>query len=341
MIADPLTFPTASRIVLEATLAPITGSRFQPTGFPNLGAAEFVTPDGQQHVLVESPQSVANRLEATAWDNAAGDLVAQLRGLPYVRTVVEGVPTDSIREAHRLNSPFLRAIVEPLRARAEIRVTQKSKKAAKSADDGDAAAVVEDSTSVDYRKLAAAVFAYDPNSVLHGVFLEKLVGLARLTRVLSGFIEAHDVRMVASGGVKNDRLDPSGKRYKNDAGKGGAEVGFGNVPFARTEYTAKPIVASFSLDLALLRSYGLPEAAQALLVALGLWKVQRFLLSGLRLRTACDLEVVDGGLRVRRPEGFTVPTLETLEETLPQLIAACRKAGLFVDPAITEVKFGA
>jgi len=340
---DMLDFSAAPRLVLEATLVPIAGERFQPTGFPNLGAAEFVTPDRRQHVLVESPQSIANRLEATVWDDDARDLVALLSGLPYVRTVVDGVATDSIREAHRLNSPFLRGILEPLRARAEIRVTTKGKKAVKNApstDDSDAAAVVEESTSVDVRKLAAAVFAYDPNSVLHGVFLTNLVGLARLTRMIGGFIEAHDVRLVASGGVKNDRLDPSGKRYKTEAGKGGAEAGFGNVPFARSEYTASTILGSFSIDLALLRSYGLPKSAQRLLVALGLWKIARFLATGLRLRTACDLEVT-GDVRVRRPNAATLPSLEDLEMLLPSLIEACRREGLFVDPAVTEVAFPA
>ena len=37
---------TAYRTVLEAGLAPLAGSLFQPTGFPDLGAAEFErTPD--------------------------------------------------------------------------------------------------------------------------------------------------------------------------------------------------------------------------------------------------------------------------------------------------------
>ena len=34
----------ANRTVLEADLAPLAGSLFQPTGFPDLGAAEFEVP---------------------------------------------------------------------------------------------------------------------------------------------------------------------------------------------------------------------------------------------------------------------------------------------------------
>ena len=34
------------RILLEATLHPAQGTRFQPTGFPDLGAATFRSPSG-------------------------------------------------------------------------------------------------------------------------------------------------------------------------------------------------------------------------------------------------------------------------------------------------------
>ena len=50
----------ANRTMLEADLAPVAGSRFQPTAFPDLGAAEFQAADGIKALLVESAQSVAN-----------------------------------------------------------------------------------------------------------------------------------------------------------------------------------------------------------------------------------------------------------------------------------------
>ncbi len=49
------------RTVLEADLAPLAGALFQPTGFPDLGPAEF----GDHALLVESAQSMANWLEGT------------------------------------------------------------------------------------------------------------------------------------------------------------------------------------------------------------------------------------------------------------------------------------
>lgn len=312
----------APRILMEARLKPVQGSRFQPTGFPSLGAAEFRGHDGTTSILVESAQSMANRLENMAWDEAAGDVVAPLRGLPYVTTTIGDRQTDSIREAHRLNSPYLYpGIADRLQERAGV--TARKKKGATGEE--------AESSGIDIRRLAGAVFYFDPNSVLHGIFLEKLLGTARLTRVLSAFIEARDTNPAESGGVKNDRVDPVGARF------GGAAKGFGNVPFARTEYTAKEITAYFSIDTALLRSYGLGRDAEELLVALALWKIQRFFEAGGRLRTACDLEPID--VRVTRPADWSVPNIADLEKVIAEAKRRCAAAGMFADPPKTVVEF--
>lgn len=320
-------FATVPRILLEVPLRPVQGSRFQPTGFPNLGAAEFRTPDGSTSILVESAQSMANRLESTIWDPVAGDLLTAFQGLPYVATRVGDRETDSIREAHRLNSPYLfPGISGRLQEKAQV-VASSKKKAA----EGEAG----ESSGVDVMKLAKAIFYFDPNSILHGVFLEKLVGTARLTRVLSAFIEASDAAAAESGGVKNDRIDPIGAKF------GGAVKGFGNVPFARTEYTAKRIVAYFSIDCALLRSYGLGREAEELLIAIALWKTRKFIEVGGRLRTACDLEPLHDGetLKATRPAGCEVPSSADLEGMVRRLIPNCKSAGMFAEPARTEVTF--
>jgi CRISPR-associated protein Csb1 len=64
--------------------------------------------------------------------------------------------------------------------------------------------------------------------------------------------------------------------------------------------------------------------------------VQRVLRDGLRLRTACDLETT-GELRIRRPEGFTMPKLSDVEVALPGLITACREH--FASPPVTGVQY--
>lgn len=59
-------------------------------------------------------------------------------------------------------------------------------------------------------------------------------------------------------------------------------------------------------------------------------------MQGLRLRTACDLEI-KGDLVVTRPTNFIVPSYEQLCEALPSLIDRCKTA--FNSPAVTTVTY--
>lgn len=305
----------APRLLIEAELRPLQGTRFQPTGFPNLGHAVYDSPDGEgKMILVESAQSMANRLEAVCWDEQADDWVAPLRGLPLVKVVDEqGRPlTNSVLEAHRLNSPYIleskdRTVLDMLKGRL--------------------AAMTEG--RVDLRELARVLLSVDANALLHGVFLAKsdlAGGRLRLPRALSAFIEAEGAQVAASGGVKNDAVNPSGDTAK----------GFGNVPFARDEWTAARIVAYFNLDLRQIRAFGLGDAVERLLIALALFKIRKFLAEGLRLRTACDLDLNPDGLRVTRPDGFQLPDVGLLAAELPGMIAAVAQAGAFgPEPTLT------
>lgn len=309
----------APRLLMEAGLKPIQGQRFQPTGFADLGAARYKAHHDNTSVemlLVESAQSVANRLETACWDRANDKLVPELNGMPYVQVTRPDKTnlTNSILEAHRLNSPYI------LEGKDDT-VLKMLKTDVVGMEKG----------PVDIGKLARTVFKYDPNAVLHGVFLAKpelAGGRLRMPRLLSGFIEAVEVQEAASGGVKNDHVDPSGDTAR----------GFGNVPFHRAEFTAKQVIAYFNLDLAQLRGYGLGANAETFLIALALYKIQRFLRTGLRLRTACDLDL-DGVLKVTRPDGFAVPEEKVLAGVLKDSLAVCKKEKLFADPLITPVKY--
>jgi CRISPR-associated protein Csb1 len=187
---------------------------------------------------------------------------------------------------------------------------------------------------LDIGKLARTLFRYDPNSIIHGAFLTKIAGRLRLSRALSGSIEARNVREVESGGVKFDRVFPGGLDLGET--KLDAKSGFGNVPFHRVEFTAEKITAYFNLDLALLRGYGLPPEALELLISLSLLKVRRFLEHGLRLRTACDLEL-DGEIAPVHLTGFTAPAEKNLEDTVQAAIQACTDKQLFDTPAVTAM----
>ena len=310
MNLEPL--KTAPRLLVKATLQPLQGTRFQPTGFPDLGAATYDGPDGKKMLLVESAQSMANRLEAVCWDSVNDDWVGPLKGLPMVKVKDKaGNPlTNSVLEAHRLNSPYITN--------------------AKGFDAIKTAIAFDDKRAFDRAPLVKALFKFDLNSLLHGIFLEKIAGVIRLPRALTGFIEAEGINVAASGGVKNDRV----RAAKGDEGKT-AKEGFGNVPFHREEFTGT-ITAFFNLDLALIRGFGLGDDAESLLVAVALWKIQRFLSDGLRLRTACDLEA-HGELVIQRPAAFKLPSIEELEKALPSLIKAASEG--FAKPAITTVNF--
>lgn len=308
---------TEARLLIEVPLRPVQGTRFQPTGFPNLGAAVYSHPDGDgQVVLVESAQSMANRLEAVCWDETADDWVPALTGLPVVKVVDKaGKPlTNSLLEAHRLNSPYIlegkdKTVLDMLKERLA------------SLQEG----------RVDLRELARVLLEFDANALLHGVFLAKKElagGRLRLPRALSAFIEAGDARVAASGGVKNDSVNPSGDTAK----------GFGNVPFARDEYTSPSITAFFNLDLRQIRAFGLGREVGDLLIAVSLFKIRRFLAEGLRLRTACDLEAA-GEPQVTRPGHFALPSSADLEAALPGLIEAVGAKGLFGAARVLTVTY--
>ena len=302
------------RLLLEAELKPLQGERFQPTGFADLGPARYTLADGTEMLLVESAQSVANRMELACWDEAEEDLIKELSGLPYLQvTLPDGRKyTNSVLESHRINSPYIlegedKTIFDLLKKEA----------------------VGMETGPVKISLLAKLVLKYDVSAVIHGVFLAKKElagGRLRMSRLLSGFVEARNIRNAESGGVKNDRVDPSGD----------TKQGFGNVPFHRTEFTAEKITAYFNLDLALLRGYGLGEKATNLLIALSLFKIRRFLSAGLRLRTACDLEA-KGPLTVTKPLDFSLPSEEELLAECTRLIELCSAEGLFADPPITQV----
>lgn len=303
------------RLLIEAKLQPIAGTRFQPTGFPDLGAAQYKSASGDDMLLVESAQSMANRLESVCWDTAQNDWVQALNGLPcvVVKNKEGKVITNSVLEAHRINSPYIlegkdKTFLNTLKTELAV---------------GELAAV-------DLKLLSKTLLKYDINALIHGVFIAKSEvagGRMRLPRALTAFIEASQVNTASSGGVKNDALNPSG-----DAAKG-----FGNVPFHREEFTGN-ISAYFVLDLALIRGFGLGADVENLLIAISLFKIRRFLNDGLRLRTACDLEVV-GDLAAKKPTGYTVPSLGEIEKALPDLIKAV--SAQFASPAKTSVTFDA
>lgn len=290
---------SARKLLFSVQLAPVQGSRFQPTGFPDLGPATYQAGD-TPCLLVESHQSMANRMESVCWDESAQDLQPALKGLSYVRVEQDGnYLTSSMTEAHRINSPYI------LESKDRSFFDGLKKKVDPLAEG-----------PINRKLLTETLLQYDINCLLHGVFLAKKElagGRLRVPRALSAFIEAAGIRVAASGGVKNDGVNPSGDTSK----------GFGNVPFHREEYTAQSITACFNLDLGQIRGYGLGEKVERLLTLLALYKIRALLDGNLRLRTACDFAVTTKEIQASSPEGFALPTIAQLEAELPGAIKAC------------------
>lgn len=300
MTLDLSKLDSSHRILFSIPLVPLQGQRFQPTGFPGLGAATFQTKNGQC-LLVESAQSMANRLELTIWDEANQDITNELKGLSHVRVMRNGkFLTDTVLESHRINSPYIlegsdKTFFNDLKA--ELGGLEEG--------------------PIDRRKLAEILLKYDIGSLLHGVFLAKkdlAGGRLRVARAMSAFIEADGVRVAASGGVKNDHVNPSGE----------TKIGFGNIPFARDEFTAERITLYVNIDLAQVRGYGLGSDVERLLILLALYKLRAMLDGNLRLRTACDLRVDTDTITADMPAGYKLPSLTELAADLKPAIEKCR-----------------
>ena len=311
------------RILISAEMKPVQGERFQPTGYPDLGAGEFTSPDETTSVLLESVQSVTNYLENACLTPDKAGFIDQLEGLSMVvvNDKNDRQITNSVREGHRLASPYV--------------IGHKEKTEIGKAFEG----LDVKNKILDQQAAHKKIFELDVNSLLHGVWFSRIgEGRIKIRRAMSGYIEANGASQVISGGVKRDHITGStkpddAKDAKPDGGsedsKKDASAGMGSIPFGRIEYVAKKITAYFHVDLDQISSYGLDDSQTKLLQTLAQWKIRKFLESPFRPRTACDLKIVK--TRVDSPKDFDLPGVSELESTLGSLIAKT-KSGMNVTP---------
>ncbi len=274
--------------MLEVALQPLLGDRFAPARFADVGPAEYFSPEGRTNLIVDSVPSMANRLEAVVWDEAADRYLPPLEELPFLALEhPEHGLVDSVTQPARAGSPYLYPLLVKTFEKAVGKLKgQKARNA-----------------------LAGALLRLDPNSVLHGVFMPSFRAAPGLPRLLTASIDARDVSAVDSKGVRFDPLDESGS----------AEEGKGAILYGRREYVSNQITAYFHLDLYRLRRYGFSNPAQQMLTDLAVLKVLRFLRDGLHLRAGCDLKVVG--------TSEPLPDLPALEERLRGSIRHLRETG--------------
>ncbi len=341
MAADFKKLEEASRLLVEVRLRPIQGGRFQPTNFPDQHAALYKAPKYKENgevekdangnpiyedvLLVESAQSMANRMERACWDDGAdgddrvGDYNEDCRNIPYVLAVDANDKklTASPLEAHRLASPYIwntqpagldKPLPDHLKEMFELK----------------------ESRMVPWKKVAKALLEVDPGCLLHGVwFSDKDFsgGKVRLTRSLTGFVEARSPQPANYGFQKRD---PVSDRTEPEAGQT-AETGYGSVIGPMQDFTSPDIRAYFQLDAGRLRSYGLPPDKFKALLAWAIYKIRKVMIDGKEtigdLRTRCKFEVVGNpkAVLIKADDGKHEPwELPKLDDEMKGLLLALK-----------------
>ncbi|MDZ4798573.1 MAG: type I-U CRISPR-associated RAMP protein Csb1/Cas7u [Bryobacteraceae bacterium] len=286
---------TAACLLIQATLTPVGKlKRFQPAGFPEIGQVTYE--DGNDTVcIIDSAASMANHLETVCLDDpSSATLHPDLKGLPHVACVTEdGGKTRTVlttlTEGHRLASEYFIGTKSTLNGQPFRDVLNQEMGLKKLSEKK--FFFYPESWGDIYR----TVFEYDPNSLVHGILFAR-EGI-KISRLLSAHHEAHDAKRVSSSGVKFDRI---GKTLS------------GQPIFSVTQQTGN-IVATFVIDLALLRSYGrkgqgLTDARKQLLLELALWKIQRLTSQPFRFRSGCYLQTTAVSAHLDR-EPISVPAV--------------------------------
>jgi CRISPR-associated protein Csb1 len=277
----------ASRLLISVPLkvADGTNGRFQPTGFPDLGAAlykgvrEFEEKDGNGTKKVQGAVNMLFSDTAAALGNwleeaclSGEDYNEDCRGIPYNRVLDgdgSGDPkpflTSSVREPHRLASPY---VLSAKMAGGQETVKDWLKKPDQFA--------VNKLRPVRPWVLAQKLFTIDPGCILHGVFLEELDGRLRLPRLLSGFVEAANPNQVNYGGVYRGEVSAKD-----------------NIPFSKQEFTSDDIQASFILHLSSLSAHNLTDEQANFLILWALYKVDTLLGRCLRFRSGCEFQAIE------------------------------------------------
>jgi CRISPR-associated protein Csb1 len=299
-------------LTLKAVLEPLGGTgRFQPAGFPEIGHVIYNSPRGdgktEEVCIIDSAASMANHLEKVCMAGGESiELHDDLAGLAYVSCVTQDGESErtvctTLTEGHRLASDyFLKGTLgekpfrEVLREKMQVKELAKDKKYFFYPDS--------------WQSIYNTVFSYDPNSLVHGLLFAREE--IKISRILTAHHEGHGAQRVLSSGVKFDRL---GKTLS------------GQPIFSVDQETAQQILATFTVDIGLIRSYGrgeqgLPENAKLLLLELALWKVFRLTGHPFRFRSGCHLKLKNPLTLDLDGESLTSPLVD-----LKSRIANCSK----------------
>jgi len=253
------------RVIITAQLTLANGAFLQPTGFPDIGSCIYTDADGKKRCLVESEQSMANRLEAVCI-RAPGYWIDELKQLPVVevRDTNDALLATNVTEPHRIASSY---VLQGKLNGSDVKDLLTTKLGLERGGSN---------WPLDKRDvLEKLVFALDPAALLHGFqFVQwDFVGL-RQTRLLSARLEcvlAEEDPEVHYGMVKFDAIEPENTKEKK------ANKGQSIAAKSRIVPTRDGIQATFDIDLLGLKNLALGDQEKKFLLALTLWKIGAFL----------------------------------------------------------------
>ncbi len=324
----------AHRLVLQATLVPVTGDLFQPAGFPDIGHVIYDAPrkDGTKEkvCIVDSAASMANHLEAVSLASAQTlELHPDIEGMPYLQCLTDAPGTTggttpsrlvvtSLSEGHRLASSYFLDEKGKVIQNNEVSTDNFTTVLRTGFGIQDLGKKTHPLPG-DWWNVFRTIFRYDPNSLVHGILFPAM-GI-KLSRVLTAHHEAFGADRVGLSGVKFDKL---GKTTS------------GQPIFSVDKETAREIRATFVIDLSLIRSFGrgdhgLNNNQKRFLLELALWKIGRLLSGPYRFRSGCDLKLAS---LVRIEKGTPAELLPT---ELQRDISAAIQNASFADPRITKI----
>lgn len=300
---------------------------FVPAGFADVGHSVVRdATSGENLVIVDSVQSLANHLEGTLLQQP-GALIPGLEALPYVRLTITDPAgrtriSSSLELPHRLASGWFCKVKDFASFQLDL------------------------ANDILDHGIAEATFRRCPNSLLHGVFYSQLAGLdpnvAKTPRLLTAEVVAYGAQSITDGGVAKDPLAVKGdfnwegvfaspEKESTKAGESKVSaLGIGYIVHRHQAFIARKIELAVYLAEGRIKRLPLQEPAKEVLRLLARLKLALLLSEPLDLRAHCifELKSPERLAEIGDPQGLLVQ--------LQRQLAECQQLGLLQDPPITE-----
>jgi CRISPR-associated protein Csb1 len=297
----------SSHTNLTIELKPLTDSVF-PAIFKDVGHSLWINPvTGKQDLLIDSPNSLANRLESVLSISNTGKPIDLLEGISYcyLKDVTGKTIVTTLQLPHRIGSgPIALTKQDDFKKRLQADIKENG--------------------------LHAAVLRYDTLSLIFGTWLSRIDGgHGKISKVITARIVGRNVTRVNVGGTKQEAspikaMGISSANVDVSAFEGnnikGSDIGIGTLPFQKYEFVAAKYELQISINWNLIDAYDLPEHCKAMLRSIVSLCVYELLSQQLYCRTNCSF-IPDGKFDCT---GLDLPSSKEVLAALPGQIKACK-----------------